>query len=252
MFSDRSVKTNSVLFFFPDNGLTLKLALGAEHATGVGTGDGVGVAVGELEPLLDALGDGDGDGDDPDGVGDGLGDDVVTAPRVGAMAIVADADADRVTSDPPRRIDISGINGEKWPWTSTVTVCGDAQVPAEQDGLQLNETSASVTVTQESLASLRVRHITRLVISSHGWPADHEVGETAASMAPSRAALVMVICEYQTRPRSTAPATSRMRKGRISASSTRAWPRERGRMRARRRKDLAPGTGAFLCAGIAP
>ena len=80
----------------------------------------------------------------------------------------------------------------KRPRTVTATVLPRA---GRHDGEQAMVTSAGVTAANPPLASLTARHITRLVILSHGAPGTNDVGSAEASSAPSRAALASVIVE---------------------------------------------------------
>ncbi len=185
MFVELSVNVKTCFFFFPEVGWTLAFAMGARHDGGVGVGDAVGVG-----PDGVAVGEAVGEAD---GVADGLTDG--PAPRSeGVMAMVADALEERVMFWPRIQVRM-GVTSVKWPFTVTVAVLGSAAVPAAHDGSQVMLTSEVATVTKEFFASLRVRHMTRLLVASHGCPAAKDVGETEASRAPSRAAFVMVICE---------------------------------------------------------
>ena len=151
---------------------------------GLGVGDAVGPAVGAGVGLGVGLGDGEGVG-----VGVAVG---TAAARGGSVMIWAEADEVIVTSLPPRNGARIGVSRVKWPRTVTLTVF---PMPVEQDGLHATETSAFATWTNEPLASLRTRHMTRLVVVWQTEFAWNEVGLYAASYAPSRAAFVIVTCE---------------------------------------------------------
>jgi hypothetical protein len=205
----------------------VKRALGAGHGDGDGEGDGDGVGVGlddgDADAEAEAVGDGDGDGvGDGEGDGDGVG----VGGGFGGFGIVtmsAVAVAPSVRSGPPVNGRSSGVRSEKWPVTATTTRFAGTE-PSAQDGEQLIATSAGVIVTNEPAASPVAAHMIRLVVASHGCPARYDVGFSAASNAPVRAAFVIVIWEWNSRPRSIAAASSRRMTGRISASSTRLWP----------------------------
>ena len=87
---------------------------------------------------------------------------------------------------------MTGVMTVNAPSTRTVTVLPSA---GAQVGEQLRLTPAGASVTKDPFASLRVRHMTRFVALSHAPPDTNEPGLTAASMAPSRAALDSVIDE---------------------------------------------------------
>jgi hypothetical protein len=194
MFVEVSVKTNVVpgkLAFRrrdPLVGFTVKFAVGAKQA-GVGDGVGAGVGVGTVEPVGVGVGTGVGVGV---GVGVGEGEGIEAIPPIGAVAIWADASAARRTFWPPVKAPMSGVISANLPSTRTVTLLPSA---GEQSGEQLRLTPAVLTVTNEPLASLTARHITRLVALSHGAPETNDPGLTEASIAPSRAALESVMFE---------------------------------------------------------
>jgi hypothetical protein len=75
--------------------------------------------------------------------------------------IWADADEVNVTSLPPKNGARIGVSSVKCPRTVTLTVF---PMPVEQDGVHASETSAFATWTNEPLASLRTRHMIRLVV----------------------------------------------------------------------------------------
>ena len=92
-------------------------------------------------------------------------------------------------------------------------------MPSAQVGQQVRVTSVGEMVTNEPVASPTARHMTRLVMLSQGWFASKLVGFWAASMAPSRAALAIAICDAYRRPRSSAPAKRSMKTGSMRANS---------------------------------
>lgn len=94
---------------------------------------------------------------------------------------------------PPVNTARIGVINRKWPVTVTVTV--EPIALAQLAGLQLSATSAGATVTKEDWVSLTTRHMTRFVAALQPAPAENEAGFSAASIAPSRAALATVICE---------------------------------------------------------
>ena len=147
---------------------------------GVGAGSGVGVAFGS------GVGVGAGVGA---GVDAGVG---VAAAAVGVITMSAVAAAVSVTMEPPVNTDISGVNRLKWPVTVRV-----ARLPYAllHDGVQASETSAGAMVTNEFRDSFVAAHITRLVVALQALPLEYDVGLMDASITPSRAEFVTVICE---------------------------------------------------------
>ena len=129
------------------------------------------------------------------GVGTGVGVGVASVPAIdGAVRIWATDSASSVTFCPPVKADINGVISRKWPTTLTVTVL--PRPSAQLDGLQVRLTSAWLMVTNPPAASLTTRHMTLLVVWLHGAPAWYAFGSSAnvaATRAPSRAALSMVI-----------------------------------------------------------
>jgi hypothetical protein len=190
MFVDESVNVKTVVPLKPLVGFTVKLATGRKHGTGVGdaVGPGVGVAVGPAVGAGVGVGLGVGEGDGV-GVGVAVGSAAVVG---GSVMICADAVDVRVTLLPPKNGAMIGVSKEKCPSTVTVTVF---PMPVAQDGEQASWTSAFWTTTNEPLASLRTRHMTRLSAALQLALGMNDVGLYAASYAPSRAALLMVICE---------------------------------------------------------
>jgi hypothetical protein len=194
MFSDVSVNVNTVpgrpgLFRKPLVGETVNCAVGAKQGVTVGLGVGVAVGAGVADP--DGVGAGVGVGVGVgDGVGDGVG--VDATPVAGGVAICTDADERNVTFCPPVNAAMSGVSRRKWPVTVTVAVWPE---PVVQVGVQVMATSLVETLTNEPLASLMTRHMTRLVVVLHAEFATKDVGLDDASTAPSRAALDTVICE---------------------------------------------------------
>jgi hypothetical protein len=193
MLVEESVNAKVVpaeLFFLrkPDVGFTEKLAFGAKQA-GVGDGVGLGVGVGALVDVDVGPGVGVAVGAGV-GLGVGVGGGVGATPPTGAEAIWAVASAARGTDWPPVKTAINGVMRLNVPSIRTVTVLPMA---AAHDGAQVMLTSAAPTVTNESLDSLMARHMTRFVDLLQGAPATNEAGFTAASIAPSRAALDSVI-----------------------------------------------------------
>ena len=82
--------------------------------------------------------------------------------------------------------------------------------------------------------------MTRFVVALQAAPAVNEVGLAAASSAPARAALSIATWEWKIRARSAPAASRTSRTGRITASSTIAWPRERPRANGRQRRAAGP------------
>src|SRR6476661_43892 len=128
--------------------------------------------------------------------------------------------------EPPKNADSRGVSSEKCPFTWTVTVLPSAS--AQGDGVQLRLTSDGEIEKNEPVDSVMTAHITRFVAVLQAPPATKEVGWAEASRAPARAALSMATCEWKIRARSAPAASSTRKSGRITASSTRAWPRGLG------------------------
>ena len=121
-------------------------------------------------------------------------------------------------------IERSGVISQKWPITVTLTELPSAS--EQGDGEQARLMSAEATFANEPLDSVITAHTTRLTFLSHGEFAWYEVGCWAASRAPARAALAIVTRASNSRARSAAATSSSMSTGRITASSTSAWPRD--------------------------
>jgi hypothetical protein len=171
------------LYRNPLVGLTLNVTFSGAWHSGEGTGVGSVDDDGATEPL------GSG-GIDADSEGMGAG--VEGVPKIGAVMIWADAVDERVMFCPPVNTERSGVIREKCPTTVTLTLLPIAGV---HEGVQVSETSAGTMVTNEPEASFTARHITRLEVLLHGWPAWKESGLRPASIAPSRAEFVTVIPE---------------------------------------------------------
>lgn len=180
MWVDVSVKAITLLAGF----VHVKFATGAVQ-NGVGAAVAVGVGVG---PPGGAVGV---------AVGAGVGTGVAVGPgpevSTGAVLIWAVALELKVTFWPPVKIAMSGVIRWKCPVTVTVTL--DPIPLAQPAGLQLRATSAGATVTNDDCVSLTARHMTRLVTALHAALGVKEVGSSDASIAPSRAALTIVIRE---------------------------------------------------------
>src|SRR5262249_28482079 len=98
--------------------------------------------------------------------------------------------------------------------------------------------------------SVSTAHITRLVAVLHVPPDTNDVGWSAASRAPARAALSIATCEWKIRARSAAAASRTRKIGRITASSTRAWPRRLGGREAARRPGASGRAAAARNRGV--
>src|SRR6185295_2051847 len=121
----------------------------------------------------------------------------------------------------------NGVSSGTEPVTRTVTEWPRASL--QGDGLETSEMFDEVIVVDAPTDSVRTAHTTRLVSALHGAPAWNEVGCTDASRAPARAAVSSETWVLKTRARSPAPTRIRSITGRTSATSTRAWPRDRPR-----------------------
>lgn len=111
-------------------------------------------------------------------------------------------------------------------WAVTATATSLPRASAHGDGVQVRVTSPGPTETNPLPSSVRTAHITRFVVVSHAPPATNDVGCSAASRAPARAAPAIAMRAWNMRARSAPARSSMMRTGTMTASSTRAWPRE--------------------------
>ena len=112
----------------------------------------------------------------------------------------------------------NGVSSGTTPVTRTVTWLPSASLHG--DGVQTSVTFAGVTFADAPVDSVSTAHMTRLTFASHAAPAWYEVGWTAASSAPARAAESSETWVLNTRARSPAATRISISTGRIRASST--------------------------------